>query len=442
MSSSLPATPADVLRISTQARRLRIGATVKAAELFRFWSRPYDKAAASFEEMAPTDIFYWVYKCRNPIVRPEPHFAGEVPFSADAGVVGLPSGFESHRSLTLGAGGDLFRCSGLDDSKGRLFEKVTDLLFDQTVSYANLESPITEQALREEVFGGGRPPIECCSREQFETLMGHDGRNFTVLHTANNHIFDMGVEGLETTQRVLGEEAILDVGTNRAPADFGKGKVLVRNGIKIGFAGASLGLNGRVLPEAERYRIHLARLCSRVTEPELDLLKRQIDDCKAQGCDFVIASLHWGYEFEFFPRKHQRETAHRLVEHGADAILGHHPHVIQPVEYYRTSRDPERVAVIAYSLGSLTWGFTAPYLVLSAILNLTLSKGLLAGEVRTYIGAAKVSPVFRSHAEQGGKITARIEKLADHRDGRSDTHPRATVAAIERYADLVLGGLA
>jgi len=193
------------------------------------------------------------------------------------------------------------------------------------------------------------------------------------------------------------------------------------------------------MPAAEAYRINTAKLLSKFVEPELNLLKRQIDDCKNEGCDFIIASVHWGYEFEFFPRKRQVVAARALVEYGADIVLCHHPHVIQPIEYYRTQRDPDRVAVIAYSLGSLAWGYTAPHIVLSVILNITISKGSRQGKNLTYVEKVSVTPIFRSAVDRGGKTLTRIEKLADHIGGRSDRHPRDYLAAIERYARLVLG---
>ncbi|MDX0414992.1 hypothetical protein GOC69_30310, partial [Sinorhizobium medicae] len=109
---------------------------------------------------------------------------------------------------------------------------------------------------------------------------------------------------------------------------------------------------------------------------------------------FEAALRGMAYPLTFFPRLRQIEAAHALVEEGVDLILGAHPHVIQPVEYYRTKRDPNRIAVIAYSLGTLTWGwYTAPHLILSLIMHLKLAKGHVGGEPRTYIESAKPNPV-------------------------------------------------
>lgn len=439
MRSSLPSTPAEVLDISSRTLRFKMNMAVAAARLFGHWKRPLKTAATSFEEMNLTDIYYWVYKSTRPITRVEAGERVEDLLMTDARIVGLPVNFEKHSSLTIGAAGDLLQAEGLELSKDVLYESVADLLFDQTIAYANFESPVTTQPLKKEVIGDKEAPTECCSRAQFDVLTAHKGKRFAVLNTTNNHMFDMGVEGIDTTLKVFSELDILDVGTNRKPEDYGRGKILTRNGIKLGFASATFGLNGHVMPDAEAYRINTARLLSKFVDPELDLLKRQIDDCKRQGCDFIIASVHWGFEFEFFPRQRQVKAARALVEYGADTVLCHHPHVIQPVEYYRTKRDPDRVAVIAYSLGSLAWGYTAPHIVLSMILNLTLSKGRRQGKDLTYIEKAKVTPIFRSTVDQGGTTLTRIERLADHVRGRSDRHPPNYIAAIERYARLVLG---
>lgn len=181
---------------------------------------------------------------------------------------------------------------------------------------------------------------------------------------------------------------------------------------------------------------------SKEVATDLGLLKIQIEDCKKHGCDFIVASMHWGYEFEFFPRARQIEIAHRLVEGGVDLIWGHHPHVIQPIEYYRTKRDSNRIAAIAYSLGGLTFGWdAAPHLMLGLILNVKLVKGSIDGDHRTYIESIKPIPVFQDDFRQDGKRKLRIERLADHLSPVDDNEPddrRRHIELIKQYADLVL----
>jgi len=438
MSQDLAATPADAVQTSG-VLRFFLRAVCKSAEICKYWDRPFTRAATAFEEMTLLDKIYWVYKCAHPIIRPERGTAVGALCGAD-NMIQLPEDFETERSISLAAVGDLIPSGGLEQSKDVLYEHVADLIFDRTISYASLEAPLTDQERKAEVISEKESPIECCSREQFDVMKGHNGKCLTVIHTASNHMFDMGAEGVHTTLDQFARDGIVDIGTNREPSQYGKGRILERNGIKVGFISAAFGLNGRNPAPDQAYLIHVAKLLPKRGPSDLSLLKRQINHCREQRCDVIIASLHWGYEFEFFPRTRQIDIAHTLIEWGVDALIAHHPHVIQPVEYYRTQRDPNRVAVIAYSLGSLLWSYTAPHLVLSAILNLSFAKGTYRGKPTTLIQSASVTPVFRAQVRDGDRTLTRIEKL-DRYMGTQDNHEKTQyVAEIRRYAELTLGG--
>ncbi len=437
MSQDLAATPADAVQTSGVLRFL-LRAVCKSAEICKYWDQPSARAATAFEEMTLLDKIYWVYKCAHPIIRPERGATVDALGGVD-NMIRLPEGFEIERSISLAAVGDLIPGSGLEHSKDVLYEHVADLIFDRTITYASLESPLTNQERKAEVISDKESPIECCSLEQFDVVKGHDGRRLTVIHTASNHMFDMGAEGVHATLDQFARDGIVDIGTNRDPSQYGKGKILERNGIKVGFISAAFGLNGRNPAQDQAYLINVAKLLPKRGPSDLSLLKRQIEHCREQGSDVIIASLHWGYEFEFFPRKRQIDIAHTLIEWGVDALIAHHPHVIQPVEYYRSQRDPDRVAVIAYSLGSLLWSYTAPHLVLSAILNLSFAKGTYRGQPTTFIQSASVTPVYRAQVRDGDRTLTRIEKL-DHGMGTQNSDEQTRyVAEIRCYAELVLG---
>lgn len=438
MSKDFVATPADVVKTSGWFRFL-LQAVCKLAEIFKYWDKPSSRAATAFEEMTLLDKVYWVYKCAHPVIRPEPGTNVDA-LCGTGSTIQLPEGFEKESSITLAAVGDLIPSGQVEHSKDVLFEHVADLIFNSTISYASLESPLTTQELKEEVISDKESPIECCSTEQFEVMKGYKSKRFTVIHTASNHMFDMGAEGVQTTLDRFVLDGIVDIGTNRDPSQYGKGRILERNGIKVGFVSAAFGLNGRNPAPDQTYLINVAKLLPKRGAPDLSLLKQQIEHCQDQRSDVIIASLHWGYEFEFFPRKRQIEIAHTLVEWGVDALIAHHPHVIQPVEYYRTQRDPDKVAVIAYSLGSLIWSYTAPHLVLSAILNLSFAKGKYRGKSVTFIETASVTPVYRSHTRNGDWTMTRIEKLDNCMGPQENNEKMQYLAQIRYYAELVLGG--
>jgi poly-gamma-glutamate synthesis protein (capsule biosynthesis protein) len=84
--------------------------------------------------------------------------------------------------------------------------------------------------------------------------------------------------------------------------------------------------------------------------------------------DSVIVSLHWGEEHRRFPREKDRAIARSLIDAGADAILGHHPHILQGAEFYRG-------APILYSLGNFIFDMVSPKTYESAAAMLRFERG-------------------------------------------------------------------
>ncbi len=79
------------------------------------------------------------------------------------------------------------------------------------------------------------------------------------------------------------------------------------------------------------------------------LIGSAITSARQQGAQLVIANLHFGIELDKAPSKQQIELAHYTIDSGADVVLGHHPHVLQSIEYYNGG-------YIAYSLGNFCFG--------------------------------------------------------------------------------------
>lgn len=85
-----------------------------------------------------------------------------------------------------------------------------------------------------------------------------------------------------------------------------------------------------------------------ISRATLSLIKRDIKKFKSFN-DFIIISLHWGIEYSSYPTEKQRELAHAIIDSGADAIIGHHPHIYQGIEIYQGKP-------IVYSLGNFIFG--------------------------------------------------------------------------------------
>jgi len=116
---------------------------------------------------------------------------------------------------------------------------------------------------------------------------------------------------------------------------FGDDKITVyeKNGLKIGLIGVNpLG------PLEEG--VNSDTLMSELKE-DIQVLKER--------ASLIIVSFHWGTENKYIPTQEQRTLGHFAVDHGADLVLGHHPHVLQPYEIYQGK-------CIVYSLGNFVFG--------------------------------------------------------------------------------------
>jgi len=334
--------------------------------------------------------------------------------------------------------GDLMNASGTENSEGKFYANVSDLIFGADVSIANLESTLTSSEVQETTFTADETPTINATPEQYNALKGHDGRQYTFFHTANNHILDCGMEGFETTHDVIEADGFHYVGTNRKPEDYKKGRITTSNGIKFGFVAASYGLNCRPYPDGKEWLVNRVAFHKQKGKVDLSLLEEQIKWCQSEGCDFIVASLHWGLEHELYPHSEQLDTAHSLIESGADAILGHHTHNIQPYEFYQTQRDPDRIAPIIYGQGNLASIMSSPFNALSLIVNIEIVKGHHNGKEKTLIKDLTIIPVIQLEKKLGNKFYLQLHRLKDLLDWE-DKELKSYTAKAARYADLALG---
>ncbi len=219
-----------------------------------------------------------------------------------------------------------------------LFAPVADLLAQPDVTFANLETPIAPGAP-----GGTREYVFNAPPDVLSALL-HAGVD--VVAVANNHAFDQGRPGFEETLRRLDRAGMKAVGAG--PEGRAAGPLRIEaGGLTIAFLGYAHFFNqdGNACPPPRPG----AERC--VQAGQLDPT-RVLEDVRAAAAqaDAVIVSLHWGVEYEAQPRAQDVDLAHRIVEAGALVVLGHHPHVLQPIELHR--RADGRVGVIAYSLGN------------------------------------------------------------------------------------------
>ncbi len=141
--------------------------------------------------------------------------------------------------------------------------------------------------------------------------------------TASNHTADRGAAGIDRTVDVFESSGIGQSGMARTPAEIDPTIVDV-DGVGVSHLSYTWSYNGLSLPDGEEWR-------SALIEPE-----RIVADARrarAAGADLVVVSLHWGAEGVHEPTRYQREIADEITSSGEiDLVVGHHAHVLQPIE--------------------------------------------------------------------------------------------------------------
>jgi poly-gamma-glutamate synthesis protein (capsule biosynthesis protein) len=288
---------------------------------------------------------------------------------ARAGMPGESSGVTSspvtaarrRAAVTLAFGGDvnlgrdvgqrLLAVPGYEPLRG-----VRPYLADAALAFVNLESPLSEQGgetrhpTQRNVFTG--PPVGARALR----LAGVD-----VASVANNHAWDYGYDGFVQTLNGLRAAGVASVGGASSPGQAYRPTVLDAGGWSIAMLAATDPWNPGELAEHEA-----APFVGRRDGPELEEAIRRA----RRAHDLVVVSVHAGKEYSLFPRHADQRVLERLIDAGADVVVGHHPHVLQGVSWHRGRP-------ILHSLGNLVFGVHRdhPWTGRGAIARVTVAEG-------------------------------------------------------------------
>lgn len=259
-------------------------------------------------------------------------------------------------TITINAVGDVMVANWATpilDSAGIDYplKQVRLLLLDADVRVGNLEAPISDTGIKFEKTYTFKIPVR-------HSGVLVDG-GFNVMTLANNHILDHGEMALFSTLRVLDSLRIGHIGAGKNIAQARVPFIVEKKGKKIGFLGYSL-----TFPEdfwAKENRPGTAFGHDFYLKEDIPKLRKMVD--------YVIVVFHWGVEKSVSLKDYQKEMGHMAIDLGADAVVGHHPHVLQGIELYKGHP-------IAFSLGNFCFGTWTDAVWDSAILKLFFSQGV------------------------------------------------------------------
>lgn len=203
------------------------------------------------------------------------------------------------------------------------FSRVIQYLSADDLTVANLEVVITTSNNKKKIMY----PLRAKPSHVKILLEG----SVEMVNTVNNHALDYQRDGYTDTLKYLDEAGIGRFGSINYNKKDGFDDLAVRdvNGIRFGFAGFCYpGLD---------------------SDSGVKNMLKRVTKLKKEGCDVVVVSLHWGRETHMTPEAWQIKTAKQLIDGGADVIYGHHPHVLQPIAFYKGKP-------ILFSTGNFTFG--------------------------------------------------------------------------------------
>ncbi|MCX7815128.1 MAG: CapA family protein [Tepidimonas ignava] len=272
-----------------------------------------------------------------------------------AAVAAMTVTLAAAQEVTLAFVGDVM----LADGPGRLIRRggdplraVAPWLADADVRVANLECVVAR--------GGSPEPDKPYTFRAHPRVLPVLRRHVDAVSLANNHSGDYGPQAFAEMLDRLDAAGLAWFGGGRTLADAHRPWVFERHGVRI----ALLGYN-EFLPrhfEADTDKPGVA--WSDDDEVRLDIRRAR----ERYGADVVIPVMHWGWEYEPLADARQRALARRMIDAGADAVIGGHPHVVQDTEVYRGRP-------IVYSLGNFVFdGFDTPPSTTGWLLRLTVDR--------------------------------------------------------------------
>lgn len=166
---------------------------------------------------------------------------------------------------------------------------------------------------------------------------------FDILTTANNHCMDRGPTGLHRTLDSLDALGIPHLGTYRDTASRRAEHPLMvdRCGIRLALLCYTYGTNG--------IEVHPPQMVNMI---DTIMMLRDLQEAYSRGADYIITLIHWGIEYQTVANAEQRQIACWLLEHGCDAVIGGHPHVVQDFTYDAIPGNARYPEPVVYSMGN------------------------------------------------------------------------------------------
>lgn len=231
----------------------------------------------------------------------------------------------------------------------------------------------------------GYPAFNC--PDEFLDAIKNSGIDF--LCTSNNHSMDTGEEGLLRTIKKVSEKGFGYTGTFVSQRDRDSIRILDIKGIKIVVLNYTYGTNGSYPSAKNKWMLNVA---------DSALVRSDVLRARKMTVDLVLVFYHWGIENKQEPIAQQHAMFDWAADAGADLIIGAHPHVIEPIAFFKTAPSAKLDSgVVAWSLGNFISNQYWRYTDAGMILNLMIEKNNGTGKLSLKKTSFVPTWVYRSY---------------------------------------------
>lgn len=271
------------------------------------------------------------------------------------------------------------------------WEKVTSILGASDIVLGNLETSVGT---------GGQIDLnkQYTFQSKPETLKGMINAGVDGVAIANNHILDYGQEGFKQTLEHLDAYGIKYAGGGENIEAAMQPIIWNKKGMKIGFLAFS-----RIIYDVSWYATDKRPGILSAYDHYIKHVSETIGKAR-ERVDFLIVSVHWGKELAQYPEEDEMKLGRLMIDSGADVIMGHHPHVLQGIEFYKDRP-------IVYSLGNFVFSSKSQLSRTSMIFNLEVTQD---GIINSYVVPVKINHCQPTPIEGAGseEVIALLNRIS------------------------------
>ncbi len=309
----------------------------------------------------------------------------------DTGVL-FESFFPGSIEISIGAIGDLlihnrvYEDAATEDGYDftPMFEPVTSYLQGPTITIANQETVIGGEDIGLSSYPRFNSPYALADAIQ------QSGVDLVTM--ANNHILDRGETAIQNAIRYYEKIGMEYTGSFKSREDRNQIRVIETDeGISVAFLSYTYGTNGIPTPAGKDYLVN---------RMDWEQIKQDVQKAEKLA-DVTVLSYHFGSEYERFASSEQKQLAQYAANMGVEVVIGHHPHVLQPLEWLE-GKDGNQT-LVAYSLGNFLSGQNTLYRRIGGMLQFSIEKDLQDQHVKVHSPA--FLPTFVDYQIKNGRMT-------------------------------------